>query len=495
MITKLINNIRRKIAYCMLPKELKDIFCNIDELLIEVESSTKQVATYRFATRVAHDIRSPLAVLNSVAEQYKQSGQLDVETITLVCRRISKIANDLMNCDTARDQNHSIILPYLVLREVVNEKQYLAQKTSCHLSFSCADDMRWVCCQASHVEFSRVLSNVINNAMEAVREAGTVCVDMTIDADRVVLSVKDNGVGMPEPVKQDVLAGRAVSTKVRGAGIGLRSAIDTVQSLLGSVVIDSQLGQGTTVTLRLPYRDAPPWFVNTLVLDEEDSILVVDDESRVYTEWQQKLKTVAVNMHHISGNEKSVKAFDYIRESRYDLYFLEHQNPHLIKDGVEMIEEYGLTEKALVVTSHYDDALLQQVCSSDNIKLLPKGLIRDLRVVPLNKTADVYLIDDDALFAKAFYRTVDLQGKTMQAFSDLFNLKRCLPFLNKAATFYVDLTIETERDGLQVVDWLSRQGISAIYILSGEHELTKNEVPSVVKAVYNKAEFDWSAIL
>lgn len=492
---RLINNIRRKIAYYILPQELKGVFCNIDQLLIDVESSTKQVATYRFATRVAHDIRSPLAVLNSVIEQYKQSGKLDVETITLVCRRISKIANDLMNRDNARDQHHSIILPYLVLREVVNEKQYLAQKTNCHLSFSCADDMKWVCCQASHLELSRVLSNVINNAMEAVQEAGTVCVDMMGDAGSVVLSVKDNGMGMPEPVKQDVLAGRAVSTKVRGAGIGLRSAIDTVQSLSGSVVIDSHLGQGTTVTLRLPCHDAPPWFINTLVLDTEDSILVVDDELRVYAEWQQKLKAVAVNMHYVSGSEKSVKAFDYIKESRYDLYFLDYQNPQLIKDGVEMIEEYGLTEKALLVTSHYDDALLQQVCRNDNIKLLPKGFIRDIRVVPLNKTATVYLIDDDALFAKAFYRAVDLQGKTMQAFSDLFNLKRCLPLLNKAATFYVDLTIETERDGLQVVDWLSRQGVAAIYILSGENELNRNELPSVVKAVYNKAEFNWSAVL
>lgn len=478
-----------------LPIEIRDTFYNIEELIKEVEISTKQVATYRFATRVAHDIRSPLAVLNSVVEQYKQSGKLDVETVTSVCRRISKIANDLIVQHNPSDKHQSVVLPYLVLKEVVNEKYYLAEQFSCQLSLSVSDEAKSVFCQASALELSRVLSNLINNAMEAMKGSGHVVMDLRCEESVIVLSVQDNGAGMSERTKADILSGQVVSTKSRGTGIGLRSAIEYIQSVTGDLSIHTQLGQGTTIVMRLPICPSPPWFLGTLLLDDNDSILVVDDESDIYGHWQEKLKKASVNMHYISGGEKSVRAFDYIRDSRYDLYFLDYQNPLLTRDGIEMIQEYGLKDKAILVTSNYDDALLQKICITEHIKMLPKGFIQDLSVLVLNKAADIYLIEDDNLFIKSFCRHVDLQAKTIQVFSDLFNVKRCLPLLNKAATFYVDLNIETDRDGFHVATLLSEQGIDGIYILSGEEGLDKAEIPKGVKAVYNKANVDWSMAL
>lgn len=488
--------IKRDDAFNALPTEIKDILYSVENLVEEVETSTQLAATYKFATRVAHDIRSPLAVLNSVVDEYRQTKHFDFETITAVSRRISKIANDIVTQINPKNRHYSIIIPYLVIKEVLNEKHYLTHNFACQFIFNAEDEVKSLFCQANGLELGRALSNLLNNAMEAVKENGSVTVNLKYTMSDVIIEINDNGVGMSEQVRNSVLAGNIISTKTKGTGIGLKSALEYVHSLNGVFDIESTLGQGTTIRIQLPLAKTPSWFMDSLVIDEKDSVLVVDDEPIIYDHWQEKLSNIALNMHYISGNEKSVKTFDYIRESNYNLYFLDYQNPYLSKDGVEMIKEYQLKEKGLLVTSNYDDPLLQEICVKEGVKMLPKAFISELNVEGLNSAADIILFDDDVLFAKSFRRQAELQKRNVQVFSHIFNFSRCLSLYahKDKITVYLDLTIEKQGDGLLFAEMLGTQGFKQIYVLSGQEDIDMNSVPACVSKVYSKAHFDWEVL-
>jgi two-component system sensor histidine kinase RegB len=101
--------------------------------------------------------------------------------------------------------------------------------------------------------FERALRSVVKNALMATSPGGSVTVSASRRADRVSISVEDDGAGMPEDVRQ-----RAVEPffttrpSGQGMGLGLFLAASIVEQLGGELELTSEPGRGTTVTLELP---------------------------------------------------------------------------------------------------------------------------------------------------------------------------------------------------------------------------------------------------
>jgi signal transduction histidine kinase len=99
------------------------------------------------------------------------------------------------------------------------------------------------------------LLNLVSNSLDAIDRGGAVRVSMRSDADGVLVTVDDEGKGMPD----DVLArlGRPFfSTKGQGTGLGIVLARATVEQHGGTLSFASEVGRGTTATIRLP-RSVP----------------------------------------------------------------------------------------------------------------------------------------------------------------------------------------------------------------------------------------------
>jgi two-component system NtrC family sensor kinase len=113
-------------------------------------------------------------------------------------------------------------------------------------------------------EFNQVLSNLIQNAIEAVpEETGWVHLRGRVEGDELVVSVKDNGPGIPPEVVQRLFT-PFFTTKGPGQGVGLGLTITrrVVQSLGGTLQVSSVVGLGTEFVARLPRtqprRATPP---------------------------------------------------------------------------------------------------------------------------------------------------------------------------------------------------------------------------------------------
>ncbi len=99
------------------------------------------------------------------------------------------------------------------------------------------------------------LAHLLRNAVEATHPGGTIMVQTSMDKNFAILVIKDTGRGMPQEVVDKVFV-PFYTTKLGGTGLGMVFVRQIVDEHRGTITLDSKLGRGTTVTIRLPHRFA-----------------------------------------------------------------------------------------------------------------------------------------------------------------------------------------------------------------------------------------------
>lgn len=100
---------------------------------------------------------------------------------------------------------------------------------------------------------NRILYNLVTNAVQAMPKGGKLAIHAYKDkkTSEAVITVADTGVGIPDAVK-DKLFTPMFTTKSKGQGFGLAVIKRMAEALRGSVIFESQEGNGTKFTVRLP---------------------------------------------------------------------------------------------------------------------------------------------------------------------------------------------------------------------------------------------------
>ena len=100
----------------------------------------------------------------------------------------------------------------------------------------------------------RVYRNLITNAIQATEPGGTITITTSRAGDRVEVRVSDTGSGIP-PERLATIFDEFVTTKRRGLGLGLAISKRIVEQLGGTIEVQSEVGRGTSFTMRFPARD------------------------------------------------------------------------------------------------------------------------------------------------------------------------------------------------------------------------------------------------
>ncbi len=95
------------------------------------------------------------------------------------------------------------------------------------------------------------LSNIVENALESMPRGGTMTLSLNRQNNNVLISVRDTGCGIPAE-QLDSIYDPFVTSKTRGAGLGLTMVHQIIMNHQGEIKISSQLEKGTIVILRLP---------------------------------------------------------------------------------------------------------------------------------------------------------------------------------------------------------------------------------------------------
>jgi signal transduction histidine kinase len=101
---------------------------------------------------------------------------------------------------------------------------------------------------------SRSGANLITNAIQATEAGGRVTITTRRAGDRIEINVTDTGSGIPAD-RLAAIFDDFVTTKRRGLGLGLAISKRIVEQLDGTITVESEVGRGTSFTLRFPARD------------------------------------------------------------------------------------------------------------------------------------------------------------------------------------------------------------------------------------------------
>lgn len=214
----------------------------------------------QIARQVAHDIRSPLSALSIALPLLKGSNPDAISLADQALRRIRSIADDLLTKPAEQhpersSERLSITSLDAIVGSIINEK-HLEYRIRNDLTFSYqAPERSEQFVIGEPLTFGRGISNLINNATEAIDGAGAISVCVLTQDERVIITIEDSGRGIPPEVLSRVgergfSFGKHQSTA--GFGLGISQIKEAVGRWGGSFRIESQVDIGTRVTITLP---------------------------------------------------------------------------------------------------------------------------------------------------------------------------------------------------------------------------------------------------
>lgn len=204
--------------------------------------------------KLAHDIRSPLSVLNLIYNRLESTETEVNELYTQAIGRINDIANELLNPPTkttSTELNKAV-------QKILTEKKTLVKNSSLEWNLELSNDQ--IICEIDSVELERIISNLLNNSIEAVEKSTkiqkTIEVSTNKSTHQCLLKIRDNGCGISESHLKIIGSKRFSSGKEYstsgGSGIGLYSANEYLKQIHGSLEVKSVLNEYTEVIIKVP---------------------------------------------------------------------------------------------------------------------------------------------------------------------------------------------------------------------------------------------------
>ncbi|AOL94880.1 nitrogen regulation sensor histidine kinase NtrY [Porphyrobacter sp. LM 6] len=233
----------------------------------------RQAAWSDVARRIAHEIKNPLTPIQLATERLKRRYRTQVEDADreLFDELTSTIVRQVGDLRTMVDEFSSFArLPKPVFRDedaldLVRQAVFLQEVAHSGIAFSVSSAElinREVRCDRH--QFGQAMTNVLKNAVEAVEAraiegkgafAGEIAVAMRDAGDAIIVTIEDNGIGLP--ANPERLTQPYVTTREKGTGLGLAIVNKIVDEHGGDMSFASTASGGTRVTLRFA-RDPKP---------------------------------------------------------------------------------------------------------------------------------------------------------------------------------------------------------------------------------------------
>jgi signal transduction histidine kinase len=220
----------------------------------------------QFLSIAAHELKTPLTSLLGYLQVFKRRAareayinerdQATLATIELQGRRLQRMVGDLFDLSRIETQGLSVerkpLDLSLMCKRLLDELRPILEKHTIELRTEGA-----LVVEGDYVRLEQVLQNLLDNAIKYSPEGGAIIVEVASQGEQACLSVRDQGIGIPEDSTAHLFERfyRATNVNARnisGLGIGLFLVHEIVSAHGGTVEVSSQVGQGTNFTVCLP---------------------------------------------------------------------------------------------------------------------------------------------------------------------------------------------------------------------------------------------------
>ncbi len=225
-----------------------------------------------FLANMSHELRTPLNSIIGFSEILGSSKSLEgrekryAENIHRSGRLLLDLINDLLDLAKLEAGKMEVNPTHFSLQTTISELcdlvRKLAEDKNINLQTEISPGLPEVYQDATKVR--QILMNLLSNAIKFTPEGGRIRVAAHRDEEQLVIEVEDTGIGIPESDLQIIfekfrqgpaaVGGNTLTREVAGTGLGLSIVRELCMLLGGTVQVSSEVGKGSTFTVRLPWN-------------------------------------------------------------------------------------------------------------------------------------------------------------------------------------------------------------------------------------------------
>ena len=228
---------------------------------------TTEEARRRFVSDASHELKTPLAAIRLLTDSILQTDGIDPATtrefvadIGLEANRLSRITEDLLQLTRLDGDvlpSAAVVDPLPILEQVLRMMELIAEERGIALTYQAEEGCRIL---GSMDETRQIIYNLVDNAVKYNRDGGKVEIELKRQGEEVLLTVADEGVGIPEEELAKIFqrfyrVDKARSRAAGGTGLGLSIVRDTLEKRGGSISAANRPGGGAVFTVRWPQAE------------------------------------------------------------------------------------------------------------------------------------------------------------------------------------------------------------------------------------------------
>ncbi|WP_353685085.1 ATP-binding protein [Thermodesulfovibrio sp. 3907-1M] len=230
--------------------------------IANAEHADKLASIGRLAAGVAHEINNPLAIINEKAGlmkdliEYTDLSQNKDRFLQLVSSiqdnvaRCRSITHRLLSFSKRIDRGKEDFNINEAIKEVVGFIEKEIRTKGINMFYDFQEDLPKIISDKGQLQ--QVLLNIINNAVDAVDQGGTIEIKTKLsNSNHIAISIKDNGHGIPKDKLKHIFE-PFYTTKKKGTGLGLYISYGIIKKLGGEIYVSSEVGKGTIFTIEIP---------------------------------------------------------------------------------------------------------------------------------------------------------------------------------------------------------------------------------------------------
>lgn len=470
---------------------------NLKESLFAYNSLRESALANEISQQVAHDIRSPLAALDSATKDVSQLPEDKRIIIRSSVARIRDIANQLIDKTRAsraggngrlngagvpETEKCSAELLSSLMDPLISEKRMqFRSRLGIEIEGRLDVSSYGLFAKIQPGEFKRVLSNLIDNSVEAMGEKGFVSVSMSSLDGEILIKVQDNGKGIPPGILPKLGQRGETYGKAGGSGLGLYHARTLVEQWGGALTIDSEEHKGTTISIRIPMAEPLGYFAQELCLSAGAAVLVLDDDAAIHQVWDGRFESARVKEHgveiiHFSEPDRLRKwVVENAASAAKSVCLFDYELLGYRETGLSLAKELGLCGRTLLVTSRSEEKRIIEECSHLGIGLIPKGLAGLVPIRFENAFSDgvgdarkrAVLLDDDSLVRMSWRKAAESVGVDLKVFNDSRSFLSNIDAYSKSTSIYLDSELGEGGKGEDIALTLREKGFTDITLETG----------------------------
>jgi len=257
-------------------------FISIQEIQFRVKHITNELNQARmvveklektksdFISVAAHELKTPLIPISGYAELFLDGSlgnitELQREKMQVMYEnsiRLTTLIQDILDARKVELKRLNLNIQVESIKEIAKRCIDIFRPIAEPKGIRLVDETQDIMIKCDPERILQVFNNVISNALKFVpAQYGTISINSRIDNDTVMISIKDNGIGIPKQKQEDLFkkfyqVDKTLTRKSGGTGLGLAISRGIIEAHGGKIWVESEENQGTTVHFTIQKGDS-----------------------------------------------------------------------------------------------------------------------------------------------------------------------------------------------------------------------------------------------